>query len=96
MQAVLLTCRRGLFQTNTPLFHSVANTAQAKGAVEKARALKALACAERPELVLRTLRAALRPEVAADNAPDLLLDVARRGGAQLDAAWAFFRECVFS
>lgn len=42
----------------------------------------------------RTLQAALGPDVAADDAPDLLLDVARRGGAQLDAAWGFLRECV--
>ena len=69
---------------------------QAREANEKARALKALASAERPELVQRTLQAAVGPDVAADDAPGLLLDVARRGGAQLDAAWGFFRECVTS
>ena len=69
---------------------------QAREADEKARALKALASAERPELVQQTLQAAVGPDTAADDAPDLLLNVARRGGAQLDAAWAFFRECVSS
>ena len=69
---------------------------QAREADEKARALKALASAERPELVQRTLQAAVGHDVAADDAPDLLLDVAQRGGAQLDAAWGFFRECVTS
>ncbi|KAK9828032.1 hypothetical protein WJX81_003329 [Elliptochloris bilobata] len=64
----------------------------ASAADEQARALKALAFAELPELVQRTIQLALGPDVAADDAPDLLRNVARRGGAQLDAAWAFLRE----
>lgn len=64
---------------------------QAKTADEKERTLKALAHAERPALVQRTLALALAPEVRSQDAPALMRDVASRGGAQLDAAWSFLR-----
>ncbi len=68
--------------------------AQAKAADEKERALKALAYAERPALVQRTLALALALEVRSQDAPALLRDVASRGGTQLDAAWSFL--CTYA
>lgn len=42
----------------------------------------------------RTLAAVLAEEVRPQDAPGLLHDVAERGGASLDAAWAFLRTCA--
>lgn len=77
---------------HTPSLRSGAG--QARTADEEARALAALAHAERPEMVQRTLALVLAPEVRPQDAPGLLRDVAERGGPQLDAAWAFLQACA--
>ena len=67
---------------------------QAPEADEKARRLEALTYARDPALVKATLAYALSPEVRAQDTPSVILGVAQRGGASLQAAWAFLRTCV--
>lgn len=84
----------GLFPGPVQPFHPcglLCRVLQAAEADEKDRRLQALTFARDPALIAATLEYALAPEVRAQDTPSLILGVAQRGGASLQAAWSFLR-----